>query len=456
MRIKPTIIMFVLALLSVMAAAVLDRADGGGAGEANAGRNVMTPASFAVDDVDRIELTRDGRTLVFERDPTGWWQTEPFRYPMDPFSIRQFAVLVDDLDVLDVIDLSAEGNTTSRSALALDPPAGVLTLAWGDESVTLHLGRRGVAGRAYLQRADADGIAVVNADLHARALDMNEREWRDRTVFREIDADVERIVRVQGGETMTLERTGRLWQMTTPAVTRVDSQAMEIYLSDLTRMRAAGFVLDQPDDLSLFGLEQPVASLDVQTSRAVMTDDGTAVVPETQRLIIGATAGAGTQDRFAMMEGRPAVIRLPAAAIIQSIVRPVEHLIDATGSGASPADVKSVIIRTANHELTFTRQLDEWKYDRQGTIVNVPPAYVEQLLQRLTSLRAPRIVRRAYPREAEVAVITMRGFDRRPLDTVRLVRDPSTGGWAMENGDNVLRILDADVEWRLTPADYGL
>ncbi|MCA9296461.1 MAG: DUF4340 domain-containing protein [Phycisphaerales bacterium] len=456
MNIKSTIIVFILAVASVISAVAVERNDRRAeAAEIDTTVDLL-PASFDVNDVDHITLQRGDETLVFARDETGWWQTSPFRYPMDPFSIRQLVVLASELRVLDVIETQPDDASTSLAALRLDPPAATLTFGWGDESASLHLGRRGVAGRAYLRRADAPTVYVVDAKFHDRAIDMDDREWRDRAIFRGIDADANMITRVQGDVTLVLARETQQWEMRKPAVTRADPEAMSALLSDIARMQVGGFVLDEPDDLASFGLEAPIATLEIQSSARVVTDAGTEIVPKTQRLLVGAQAAAGTQDRFAMVDGQPVVFRLPAAAIIQVLLQPVEYLIDARGSGAAPADVKSLVIRHDGSELRLVRHLEEWKYERGEDILTVPYAYVEQLLQQLTTLRAPRIVRRPYPQDAEVAVITMYGYDRRPLDTVRLVRDPDSQEWALENGDNVLRILGTDVEWKLTPADYGL
>ena len=84
----------------------------------------------------------------------------------------------------------------------------------------------------------------------------------------------------------------------------------------------------------------------------------------------------------------------------------------------------------------------------------MPAEAVEGLLDQVTARRAPAVEIRPYPREAEVATITMYGFDARPLDTVRVARDPQTGLWVLENGDNVLRVFPAETHMPLTLADF--
>ncbi|MEM7229560.1 MAG: DUF4340 domain-containing protein [Planctomycetota bacterium] len=457
MNIRPTIIVFVLAVISVTGAMLFDRQQRTAGAATDLATVQLLPTDFSVDDVDVIELQRgDGTPMVFTRDGTGWWQTEPFRFPMDPFSIRQLAVIARELAVRDVIEIKNDDASTSRAALRLEPPAATLTLRAGERAITLNLGRRGVAGRAYLQRDGESTVCVVDAALHDRAIDMDPREWRNRTIFRDVDVECESIERTQGDVRLVLQRQTRRWDMMQPVATRVDADAIEAFLSDIARAELANFVIDQPDDLADFGLAVPVARLDVRSTQSRVTDEGTTRVPVTQTLLIGAQAAAGTNDRFAMIEGQPVIFRLPATAIVQIFLLPPEYLIDATGSGVAASDVKSFVVRHPAGEFRVTRDLEDWKTEVDGEILTLPYAYVEELLSNLTTLRAPRLEVSPYPRDLERAMVTLYGFDRRPLDTIRIVHDPTSDEWKLENGDNVLRVIADDVEWRLTLADYGV
>ena len=57
----------------------------------------------------------------------------------------------------------------------------------------------------------------------------------------------------------------------------------------------------------------------------------------------------------------------------------------------------------------------------------------------------------AFPTEMAVANVTFLGWDGRPIDTVRIAREPEAGRWALENGDGVLRILPASTVMTLDP-----
>ena len=86
----------------------------------------------------------------------------------------------------------------------------------------------------------------------------------------------------------------------------------------------------------------------------------------------------------------------------------------------------------------------------------VPVAVVAALIGQLTEARAVEMRLDPYPHELELATVTFLGFDRRPIDTVRVARNPDTGRWLLDNGDGVLRVLPPAMELPLTPADYGL
>ena len=156
-----------------------------------------------------------------------------------------------------------------------------------------------------------------------------------------------------------------------------------------------------------------------------------------------------------MMEGRPVVFRLSAEALAAMFRHP-RQLADPTASGVLPADVKRLTIRTGDGgDLTLERDLDRWLAPDSG-MSEVPARLVNELLNQLTELRASGVEIRPYPRDMQVAMVTMYGYDLRPLDTVRIARDPQTRNWALDNGDNVLRIFPESMAVPLTAEDFGL
>jgi hypothetical protein len=387
------------------------------------------------DAIDRIELRRaDGPAMVFAREGSEWWMLEPFRHPMDPFSMRQVGVaLASAPRVRD----AAEGD---RAAMGLDPPRATLVVVAGDRREEIEIGRRGLAGRGFLARK-GEPPAVADAALHERLLEMDPKEWRSRRLFpageRGPDA-VAAIEWIRGDARIRLEREGSSWRVVEPLSARGDRPRIEDLLAAFGRIESEGFLFDAPAALEPFGLHAPVARVRVEAADGDLT----------RTLLVGSPVGLSAQARHAMVEGVPAVVRLGAAAQ-STLFPPLEVLVDPVASGVRAEDVRKLEIRGAEATLELVRGDDGWTLTslaKDGTPVSSGPAdraAVARLLASLTAERAPEIKIAEFPKELEVATIVLFGFDLAPRDIVRVARDPKSGRLALENGDGVVRIHPA-------------
>lgn len=441
---RSTLVVLAVAVAGVVAALLTVRAERRPAASGETSGGVLARAQeLPVDGVTRVTLERRGSgTLVFERRGESWVQREPFEHPMDPFSIRQFAAGALSATVVSRLETAAPGAGAGAAELGLEPPVVVLALEWPGGSATWHLGRRGVAGRWYARRAGDDAILVCQGDLYERAAEMSPSEWRDRRIFATAGPDTERIAITDGKHRTVLERERRTWRMVEPAAARVDRAALQDLLRTLSAARSGGFMVDQPADLPRFGLEPPAAS--VAITRARLSEEGEEVrrEPEVERLLVGGPLGVSSQDRFGLIEGRPAVVRLPEA-LLRALFRRPEALIDPFGTWVEPPDVAGLTIRGSGWELQVRRGDGTW----------TPRA--DELLAALNTVRAERVELRQYPRELEVSVITLEDITGRPLDTIRVFRDPSTGRLGLENGDDVLRIMPESFKVALEPGELA-
>lgn len=447
MSIKPTIILVILAILGVSAMAYIARQDQHRVVKQHERQMLLDRQQLPVDHITRITLSRvraDGAPMVFERGESGWNQVKPFAHPMDPFSIRQLIEQALQTEVVERIDPKNLPPNLTPASLQLDPPAATVTFDWNGGSLTLNLGKVSLAGRAYMQIPGDPAILIVNQALHERALQANPKEWRDRTIFLNIGIDSDRIERTEGNAKINLARDRKTWNMLDPVKTRLDPAARDAMFQELGRARVSGFILDQPDDLSRFGLDKPVATL------AVTSDGG----KRTQKLLIGAAVSVTSQDRFGMIEGRPVVVKIPAQ-VLGSLFRKPQNLAAATACGTQAADVKSILIRKGTEEFRLERDLEKW-FAPDSDRKEVPAGYVDELLNQLTVLKAPDVQFVPYPRDLEIGTITLFGFDGKAIDTVRIAQEKDTGRLALENGDNVLRVFPAGMKMKMTAGEFGL
>ena len=265
---KPTIAVLVLATIGVVSAVLVWQRDLEGDGRTAGPTVVLSREQLPIDHVTTITLRRgDEPTLVFQRSERGWQQIEPFAHPLDIFSIRQLLVQAAHIEVTEQLDPHELQGGRSEEALALNPPRAELTFRWPDGAVTLQFGRRAVAGRWYVRIRGYEHVYVASGDLHDRAVEMDPKEWRDRTIFTAADVDADQIIVQQGADRTVLKRERKQWLMTEPVRTRLSDPARDELFSALGRARSGGFILDQPDDLAKFGLAEPVASIEVITTR---------------------------------------------------------------------------------------------------------------------------------------------------------------------------------------------
>jgi len=196
MRTLPAIITAIVAVLSIVLAVAFAPGNSKGREQRERARPLLADR-IDVGEVSRITLSRpDTPTLVFQRSDDGqrWSQTQPFTHPMQAFSIRQLAVLAASVEYVGQIDPSDEAESLDAETLGFVPSRGSISFEHEDgEAVTLELGRRGIAGRAYVRVGDDPAIYVIGQSMHDRALGMNPLEWRQRTIFRDVSVDADSI-----------------------------------------------------------------------------------------------------------------------------------------------------------------------------------------------------------------------------------------------------------------------
>ena len=175
------------------------------------------------------------------------------------------------------------------------------------------------------------------------------------------------------------------------------------------------------------------------------------------RLLLGDPIGVGASDRYAMVEGSPTILRL-GEDVQRVLVPSTGVLVDPTGTAVIREDVARLEIRLPSGEGDFTlaREFDGWLLTPDGGEARpVSRAAADGLLGQLTEARASEISFSPYPVELEQAVVVLYGFDGSPLDAIRIIREENGGRWALENGDDVLRIFSVEFSPQIDASQYG-
>lgn len=421
------ILLFVTIVSSVFAIILHD---GEAKPEKHAIRLLAQNAPIQFDAIQSITLQKNGKVYVFENRNLEWWMSSPFEIRMDSYSMSALIRAVQGSQVIGALTSGA-----NREVIGLGDQSDSISMTDGDEAITIRLGRKTLGGRAYAQIGDEEPV-IIDQSLHRRAIDMDYRLWRDLRFFPDFAIDGNRIERIVNTNHLVLDRKSGRWEMIQPVTARVDQEVLLEWIGKLASIRVGAFVIDAPTDLALFGLDTPVASFSVRNQTGV-----------SHELLIGGRVSAGSQDRYVMMADRPIVDKVKWEALSELFLQ-TELLVDATGSAVSRFDIKQITIRSNGKEVKIQRQLEQW-LNENGVPVN--PEDVEALLKWVLDSKPPRVVIAQYPRDVELATITLEGYDLLPLDTVRIARDPDRDGLILENGDNVLRLHPADSLLLLQP-----
>ena len=421
---------------------------------ANAPHLFIPQGSIDPERVDDVRLDRDGKQFHFERRGTSWWQTEPVEHSVDGWAVRQIVSRLLKTESVRTVTVASTG-PSAEATLAnagFAPCAGrieireaSLEIGAAAKTTVVELGKRSLAGRAYARVIEpsnaVDSFEVVDSTLHEYALERDPKDFRRRELFVDL-GQVDRVTLSTGaannGGEFVLSRVGREFQIDAPIHSRADRVACEELAEALKRARSTGFIVDKPLELAVFGLAPAVAKLTVESG------------DHTTSLLIGSEVSIGAQDRFGLIEGSESVVRL-SAVDLASIVPKIEQLLDAVATSVRARDVGAIEIVSADGRILLRRESASWTAtvtsaadaaspQRVGT---VDASAVDRLLAALSMTRAGSVEIAAYPIASERARVTLLGFANEPLDTVRIARGVSSGGFILENGDGVLRIHGA-------------
>lgn len=439
------------------------------AGGSGARRPLLAEGEVPLEQVNRLVLERPGAPrLVFERSGQGWRQVEPYAHPGDPTLLREVLDVAVSLPQTRAVRPD-ELEPAARASLGLDEPQAVLTLAWPGGERVLALGRRTVAGRAWVQVRGRDEASCVDAALHTLVVEGDPRQWRSMGLFDAGAAEVNRIEMQlgQGADAAwVLEREGSRWKFVAPVTTRADAEAVRAYIEAVARAQADACAADEPKDLAAFGLAAPPFKLVLGRQGAAP-----ALVEVGERVVQGA------DERYARVDQRPMVLQVGPRALA-ALFPPPAMLVDPRGSDANPAEVRRIVFRpalgSAEPAFELERARDAWVL-REGAGAGGVGAggvgggggaagdvresvasgeAVRRLLAQLTEARASHIAFNPLPADLLRGTFELVGESGQALGEVSVAREPQ-GRWALDGGDRVLRVFPEGFDVRTDARSYA-
>jgi len=267
-------------------------------------------------DIDAITLeTRDGILATLERREDAWTLVDPLEFPADAFAA----------------DGLASSLATLASEAALEDPqppaeygldegsARIVRFRVGEAPHELRLGDdTPVGSSAYAATGTGDAVYTVER-FKAQSFDRSLDDLRDKRILEFDESSIRRVEASWPGGRVVLEREdgagdaeagepdeARGWRVRAPLDARADSDAVEDLLSDLSFLRADGFVDDPPPDAEA-GLEPP--AFQVVLSGPAPDEGGE---PTRVTLAVGGLHGT---DKRLVRAARPSLYTIPASRL---------------------------------------------------------------------------------------------------------------------------------------------
>lgn len=252
---------------------------------------------FESGDVEAFALTTEGGEKArIERGDAGWQMLEPVLFPADAVNADAVASAL--------TDLASEGRVSDPQApeiYGLGEEARLVRFRVEGADQELRIGSKTPVGaNSYVAVEGQDAVFMVPT-WRLNALTRELRDLRERKVLPFDREAVQAIDARWSGGAVRIVKDGESWRLVSPLEVAADASTVETLLSDLSFLRADGFV-DAPTPEALASLEEPAFAVSLE-----LTDDAS---KETRRAEFA--LGAEVEDGVRLARGaQPSLYQLP-------------------------------------------------------------------------------------------------------------------------------------------------
>ena len=364
-------------------------------------------AAVKEDDIEDVRIkSADGQTTRVQKAEGTWKIVEPEAAPADQTELSSIASSLATLEVQSVVDEKA----SDLKQYGLEPARiEVEFRAKGEkEPKRIEIGERTQTGGDLYARFPGQQRVILLSSFLDTTFNKNTFALRDKSVIK-IDRDkVDRIeIQKDGKPAVTLAKMGMEWRIVAPLSARADFAAVEGSLERLSSAQMQGIVSADGADEKQRKLNPPVASITTAAGSSRAT------------LLFGATENALV---YAKDAARPMVFTV-APTLFTDVIRDLgefrrKDLFDARSFTATHVEFKRgsetvTLNKTKNKDGT-----EEWK---NGDKL-IHAMKVEELLSKLSSLRAESFETTAHAALKNPALVVTLRFDDNKMEQVTFAR----------------------------------
>jgi hypothetical protein len=328
-------------------------------------------ADVQADKIDQITVkSASGDRTTVQKQGSGWQLAQPVAMAADEAEVSGLASNLSSLEVQRVIDEQA----SDFKQYGLDPAHVEVAYKAGGKDHTLLLGAKTPTGSdMYARVPDKPRVFLVSSYLDA-TFNKSAFDLRDKTILK-IDRDkVGRVEIAAGDRTVTLDKQGADWRVTTPFDARADFSAVEGILGRLnsTPMKSIAASDATGKALEEYGLDKPSATIRVTSGSAQAG------------LAIGKSAGEGVV--YARDVSRPLVFTIDSS-LADELKKPADEFRIKDLFDARAFNTTRVEVTRQGVTLAFEKDKENWKQVTPSAKA-ADTTKVEALLTALTNTRA--------------------------------------------------------------------
>jgi hypothetical protein len=227
-------------------------------------RERLARAVFQVarDSIRTLDLEYEGIAIRCERSDGAWEMVRPVQAKSDETAM---AALLAEISKLEANRFLPAEETGSPEEFGLDDPflQVAVTTSASPDSHWIQIGDQTPTGDAYFSFVnDRDRIVLLPSSTVDTNFKKKPFDLRDKTV---LDIDVGQVVGLEishdevrvGAE----RRKGGSWKLVEPIEAKGEDTEINSVLFDLANAKVREFVEEEPQDLSLYGLDEPAATV---------------------------------------------------------------------------------------------------------------------------------------------------------------------------------------------------
>ena len=255
----------------------------------------------------KVEIVRDGETIVLEKTGTAWNITSPIKFLAAANVMAEVETLFSRAQIVDQSRVVADGSGAVGLSDGATPKPIKLTLTAGGAVTKLTVGRTVSVEQtgkslSWVQPDGSDKAYRVGTDLRS-VFDKSAKELRELQLT-DLEADKVTELVFDGPNRLRLVKKGESWEAAEPADAKVDSELVGRIVPSIVKLRGNEIVEGGTADSA--GIATTKRSLTIKAGdKAVTLRLGNAVEPAS------AEPSEGGKKFYLMREGLDAVYLVP-------------------------------------------------------------------------------------------------------------------------------------------------